>query len=86
MRTSGKTNSTPDQPNLYRAGLGGGEKTHKKRSQNWARGLFSLRQKRWHAAMPRGCIFLYFLNKIELKHGAAALVHPRAITLVVQGL
>ena len=48
----------------------GGEKTCKKRSQR-VRGLshsllfvsFGL-----HALMPRGCIFLYFLNKTELKH------------------
>ena len=43
VRTSGKTNSPPGKPNLYRAGSGRGEKTHKKRSQNWAGGLFSLR-------------------------------------------
>ena len=36
VRTSGRTYSTPGQPNLQRAGHGGGGKTYKKRSQNWA--------------------------------------------------
>ena len=34
VRTSVKTNSPPDHPNLQRAGSGGKEKTYKKRSQN----------------------------------------------------
>ena len=42
VRTSGRTYSTPGQPNLQRAGPGGGGKTYKKRSQNWAEGLSSL--------------------------------------------
>ena len=37
VRTSGRTYSTPGQPNLQRAGPGGGGKTYKKRSQNWAK-------------------------------------------------
>ena len=32
VRTSGRTNSTPGEPNLHRAGPGG-EKTHEKRGQ-----------------------------------------------------
>ena len=32
VRTSGKTNSPPGYPNLWRAASGGGEKTCKKRS------------------------------------------------------
>ena len=50
MRTTGKTNSTPGKFNLHRAGSGGGEKTYKKKSQNWARGLFSFRV--FWAGMP----------------------------------
>ena len=42
VRTSVKTNSPPDHPNLQRAGSGGKEKTYKKRSQNWAGVLSSL--------------------------------------------
>ena len=38
VRTSGKTNSSPDLPNLHRAGPGGGGKTYKKRNQR-AEGL-----------------------------------------------
>ena len=33
------------------------------------------------ALMPRGCIFLYFLNKTELSHEAVTLVCLRAVTL-----
>ena len=58
VRISGKTNSTPGWPNLHRAGSGGGEKKHKKRS------LSSLHI--FWVSMPSGCIFLYFLNKTEL--------------------
>ena len=43
VRTSGKTNSTPGYPNLQRAGPAGGGKTYKKRNQNWAGELSSLR-------------------------------------------
>ena len=32
VRTSGKTNSTPGWPSLYRAGSGGGGQTYKERS------------------------------------------------------
>ena len=35
-----------------------------------------------HALIPQGCIFLYFLNKTELKHRAVTPVHLRAVTLV----
>ena len=39
-----------------------------------------------HALMPRGCIFLYFLNKTELEHRAVTLSKncdtPRALTSV----
>ena len=66
MRTSGKTNSPPGYPKLQRADPGGGGKTYRKRSQYWARGLSSLCLLGQHALMPRGCIFLYFLNKTEL--------------------
>ena len=34
VRTSGKRNSPPGQPNLYRPDSGGGDKTYKKRSQD----------------------------------------------------
>ena len=34
VRTSGEANSSPVQPNLQRAGSGGGEKASKKGSQN----------------------------------------------------
>ena len=53
---------------------GEGKKTYKKRSQR--AGALSLRLilsllfssclLGWHALMPQGCIFLYFLNKTEL--------------------
>ena len=35
-----------------------------------------------YALIPQGCIFLYFLNKTELKHRAVTPVHLRAVTLV----
>ena len=43
VRTSGKANSSAGLPNLLRADSGRGEKTYKKRSQNWATGFSSLR-------------------------------------------
>ena len=65
-----KQHSWPTQ--FTQGRLRGRRKKHKKRSQR-ARGLslslslsFSLRLLGRHALMPRGCIFLYFLNKIEL--------------------
>ena len=43
--------------------------------------LFSSHPLGRHALMPRGCIFLYFLNKTELSHEAVTLVCLRAVTL-----
>ena len=72
MRTSGGTNT----PQVFTQGRPRGEEeTYKKRSQR-ARGLslfcarahslsFSSHLLGWHAPTPRGCIFLYFLNKTE---------------------
>ena len=62
------------------------EKTYKNRSQRAGAlslpcSLFSSYPLGRHALMPRGCIFLYFLNKTELSHGAVTLVCPSAVTL-----
>ena len=67
VRTSGRTNSTLDQPNLHKAGPVGEEKTYKKRSQGaWDLSLSSSCLLGHHAFAPQRCIFPYFLNKTEL--------------------
>ena len=43
--------------------------------------FFSSRLLGRHTLVPRGCIFLYFLNKTELSHEAVTLVCLRAVTL-----
>ena len=71
VRTSGKTNSPPGQPNLQftQGRLGGGEKTDKKRSQHWARGSSSLWSLGQPALMPRGYIFLSLPVKLSCNTG-----------------
>ena len=74
---------------------GGGKKkkTYKKRSQragglslalsltlSLSLSLFSSCLLGHHALTPRGCIFLYFLNKTELKHRPVTLICLRAVT------
>ena len=59
VRTSSRTNSTPGQPNLHRAGPRG----RKKHVKTGAKGpglslLFT--SLGWRALTPRGCIFLLF--------------------------
>ena len=39
-----------------------------------------------HALMPRGCIFLYFLNKTKLQHRAITLICLRAVTRSVRAV
>ena len=41
--------------------------------------LYSSRLLGRHALMPRGCLFLYFLNKTELFHGAVTLVWLKVV-------
>ena len=83
MRTSGKTNSTPGEPSLHRQAQGEEEKLTK-RGAKVGLGVASLLFECFGSACPQpwGCIFLYFLNKTELWHGAATLVSPRAVTRV----
>ena len=66
VRTSGKTNSTPACPVYIGQALAEEKKTYRERSQR-ARGL-SLFFMSFGSACPHtlGCIFLCFLNKIEL--------------------
>ena len=95
VRTSGRANSTPGQPNLHKAVPGEGEKKiyiYNKRSQR-ARGLslscahtlsvsvslFFLCLLDQHALIPRGCICLYFLNKTDLSKNYNTGC-PRAVT------
>jgi len=80
-------------PSLQRAGPGGGKEKHIKRgakgpgvSLSRFLSLFSLGLLGLHALMPRGCIFLYFLNKTELQHRAVTLICLRAVTWSVRGL
>ena len=75
-RTSGKTNGTPGQPNLYRAGPGEEEKTYKKKEPKFGGDRVSL----WvfWISMPsclKDVFFFTFLKKTELQHGAETLVH-----------
>ena len=74
-RTSGKTNSTSGQPNLYRAGPRGGGKKNKKRSQNWAVTVFLFES--FGSACPHASrMYFSLLSKkklscnTELKHSS----------------
>ena len=86
VRTSGRTALLP-KPNLHRTGPWGEKKTYKKRSQ---RVLLSFSPTRWvlfslhyQIDMPSRLedgVSCYYLNKIELQHGAITLICLRAIT------
>ena len=99
MRTTGRTSRTPGQPDLHRAGPGGGEKNIRRGAKgqvslclslscslSLSLSFFSSHLLDRHALTPRGCIFLYFLNKTELEQGALHLICPRAVTRSVPGL
>ena len=55
----GETNSAPGQPNLHRAGSGGGDRTYEKRSRDGLRPLLW----GWPTLTPRGCTILCLPSK-----------------------
>ena len=67
---------------IYVGQAQGEEKKHIKKGAKVSGVSVSSHLLGWHALMPRGCLFFYFLNKTELSHGAVTLVHPKAVTVV----